>query len=112
MASTVCLTLLVPTPVQQRVIDFLLAQDAAQVEFSMHAVAARGPLVRMQLDEERVLGFAARTEVKLLLPQPVCEALLPPLRALLAGCDGGFWITPVQRFEAFDATAAVAVDAA
>lgn len=107
----VCLTLLVPTPAQQRVIDFLLAQDTAQVEFSMHAVAARGPLVRMQLDEERVLGFAARTEVKLILAPAACEALLPPLRALLAGCDGGFWITPVQRFEAFDAAAAPEVAA-
>lgn len=102
MATMVCLTLLVPTHAQQRVIDFLLTHDAAQVEFSMHVVAARGPLVRMQLDEERVLGFASRTEVKLILPPPVCESLLPPLRTLLAGCDGGFWITPVAHFEAFN----------
>jgi hypothetical protein len=104
MATLVCLTLLVPTPAQQRLIDFLLAQDAARMEFSMHAVAARGPLVRMQPGEEQVLGFAARTEVKLILPPLACEALLPPLRALLAGCDGGFWVTPVQRFEAFNRT--------
>ncbi len=101
MATMVCLSLLVPTHAQQRVIDSLLAQDGEQVEFSMHAVAARGPLVHMQRNEEQVLGFAARTEVKLILPRAVCEQLLPPLRVLLAGCDGGFWITPVERFEPF-----------
>ena len=99
----VCLTMLVPLQAQGRLIDFLAGPHAGQAEFSMHPVSARGPLVRMRRSEEQVQGYAERTEVQLILDRADCEALIGPLRALMAGVDGGFWVTAVERFEAFDA---------
>ncbi|MDE2274990.1 MAG: DUF3240 family protein, partial [Burkholderiales bacterium] len=101
--SPVCLTMLVPPQAQDRLIDFLCAPGAVPAEFSMHPVSARGPLVRMRRGDEQVQGYAQRTEVKLILERADCEALIAPLRALLAGVDGGYWITAVERFEPFGA---------
>ena len=103
MTSHLWLTLLVPLHAEERVIDFLLSHDDAGIEFSMHSVAARGPLVRMDRGDERVLGFASRVEVKLILSQPVFNELIAPLNALLSGVDGGYWVTPIARFGPFDA---------
>ncbi|MFM2065332.1 MAG: hypothetical protein RLZZ584_241 [Pseudomonadota bacterium] len=101
MTSTVCLTLLVPLHAEERLIDFLLAQTDAAIEFSMHSVAARGPLVHMQPGEDQVRGHATRVEAKLILPEPLLAHLMPRLERLLAGSDGGWWITRVGAFGQF-----------
>jgi hypothetical protein len=103
MTPTVCLTLLVPVHAEDRVIDFLLAHDDTGIEFSMHNVAARGPLVRMAANDERVRGFATRVEVKLILDSATCERLIPALSDLLAGVHGGYWVTSVHAFAPFPA---------
>jgi hypothetical protein len=108
MTTMVCLTLLVPQHAENLVVDALMAHDAGQVEFSMHAVHARGPLVRLSGPDDQVRGFARRVEVKLILPQAACDALLPALQAVLAGVDGGYWLTAVQGFAAFDSGASMA----
>jgi hypothetical protein len=101
MTPTVCLTLLVPVHAEDRVIDFLLSHDDTGIEFSMHNVAARGPLVRMAANDERVRGFATRVEVKLILDSATCERLIPALSELLAGVHGGYWVTSVHAFAPF-----------
>lgn len=96
-----CLTLLVPRTVEDRVVDWLLADADWDIEFSVHAVAARGPLVHLAANEERVQGFAHRVEIKLILDRTRLDALRGELSHLLAGVDGGYWVLPVEQFSAF-----------
>lgn len=92
----VCLSIVVPAHAEDRLIDFLLSAPAdSRIEFSMHAVAARGPFVAMQPGEEEVRGFASRVEATLLLSDAECSRVLPNIRELLSGTDGGYWLTPV-----------------
>lgn len=101
-SPTVCLTVLVPAAVEDRLTDWLLDQAAGEVEFSVHAVAARGPLVHLAARDERVQGFAQRREFKLILARSRLQPLLPALRQLLMGVDGGYWVLPVEDLAAFD----------
>lgn len=97
----VCLTVLVPASVEDRVVDWLLTHADWQIEFSVHSIAARGPLVRLALSEERVRGFAHRVEVKLIVARVQIDALIAAFEALLVGVTGGYWVLPVERFAAF-----------
>lgn len=96
-----CLTVLVPETVEERVVDWLLAHPDWPVEFSIHPVAARGPLVHLALLEERVQGCARRVELKLIVPRTRLQSLVDAVCGLLAGTDGGYWVLPVARFASF-----------
>ncbi len=104
----VCLTLLLPAALESRLVDWLLGHDDGSTEFSVHRVAARGPLVRLTENDERVQGCAARVEFKLLLPRDRLAPLLAGVRPLMRGVDGGYWVLPVESFEHFDTLAAEA----
>jgi hydrogenase maturation factor len=67
LSPRVCLTLLVPRALEDRVVDWLLVHSGSAIEFSVHAVAARGPLVHLAVSEERVQGYADRVELKLII---------------------------------------------
>jgi hypothetical protein len=97
----VCLTVLVPETQEERVVDWLLAHPDWQIEFSVHRVAARGPLVHLALAEERVQGYASRVELKLIVGRSRLDALVAEVEDLLAGLEGGWWVLPVERFAAF-----------
>lgn len=101
LSPHVCLTLLVPVSVEDRVVDWLLAHADWPVEFSVHPVAARGPLVRLALSEERVHGYARRVELKLILDRGRLDGMVAEVESLLAGVDGGYWVSPVERFAGF-----------
>lgn len=101
LSAQVCLTLLMPASAEDRVVDWLLAHADWKIEFSVHAVAARGPLVHLALSEERVHGFAQRVELKLIIDRPRMESLVAAIEALLSGIDGGYWVVPVERFSGF-----------
>ncbi len=100
-SALVCLTILIPAAVEDRAVDWLLSHADWQIEFSVHPVAARGPLVRLALNEERVRGFAHRVELKLIVARTRLDALVDAFESLLAGVDGGYWVLPVERFCAF-----------
>jgi hypothetical protein len=100
----VCLTVLVPDTLEERVVDWLLSHPDWQVEFSVHRVAARGPLVRLALNDERVQGFAQRVELKLIIERGQLAALLAEVQTLLAGLEGGYWVLPVETFGEFAKT--------
>lgn len=101
----VCLTVLVPERQEERVVDWLLAHPDWRIEFSVHRVAARGPLVHLALAEERVQGYARRVEVKLIVERSRLDGLLAAVEGLLAGLEGGWWVLPVERFAAFKTAA-------
>lgn len=100
-AAWMCLTVLVPETVEERVVDWLLDHPDWPVEFSIHPVAARGPLVQLTQVDERVQGYARRVELKLIVPQARLDALVAAVAGLLAGADGGYWVLPVVRFASF-----------
>ncbi len=102
----VCLTVLVHDTVEERVVDWLLTHPDWQIEFSVHRVAARGPLVRLALADERVQGYAQRVELKLIIERRQLDALVAEVQALLAGQEGGYWVLPVERFAGFGAAPA------
>jgi hypothetical protein len=102
-SALACLTILLPAAAEERVVDWLLGRAGPAVEFSVHPVAARGPLVRLAEGEEHVRGYARRVEVKLIAPRATIDALAAEAQTLLAGTPGGYWVTPVERFVAFDA---------
>jgi len=97
----VCLTILVPSAIEERVVDWLLTHPDWRIEFSAHLVAARGPFVRLALNEEQVQGYARRVELKLIVERFRLDALVGQIKALLPGIDGGFWVLPVEHFEGF-----------
>lgn len=97
-----CLTVLLPAAAEERMVDWLLTRAGPAIEFSVHGVAARGPLVRLEAGEEQVRGHAHRVEVKLIAGRPAIEALVAEISQLMAGTPGGYWVMPVERFTAFD----------
>lgn len=101
LSPLVCLVLLVPASAEDRVVDWLLEHPDRRIEFSVHRVAARGPLVKLHDDDERVQGFAERVEVKLILDRELCLSLVSSLRALLEDVEGGYWTLPVEAFGTF-----------
>ncbi|GMV02797.1 MAG: DUF3240 family protein [Burkholderiaceae bacterium] len=101
LSPLVCLVLLIPASAEDRVVDWLLERADQRIEFSVHRVAARGPLVKLKADDEQVQGFAERIEVKLVLQRELCLSLVSSLRTLLGDVDGGYWTLPVEAFGVF-----------
>jgi hypothetical protein len=101
LSPLVCVTVLVPTAVEERVVDWLLTHPDWRIEFSAHPVAARGPFVRLALNEEQVQGYAQRVELKLIVERSQLDALVGQIKTLLPGIDGGFWVLPIERLEGF-----------
>ena len=101
VSSHVCLTLVLPVAMKDLVVDWLLGHPALQVEFSQHAVEARGPLIRLAPGEEEVQGSAARVQIELVVVRSLAHTLTDEMEQLFDGADGGYWLTPVERIGAF-----------
>ncbi len=104
-STLVELHLLVPETSEHRVTDRLLMHPEWQLEFSVHGVAAHGPLVRLAGSEERVQGRASRREIKLVIERARLPLLLGELRSLTRGMDGGWWVMPIEQIGSFDSVA-------
>jgi hypothetical protein len=99
--TMVRLTLLIPRASLASVVDWLLAHQELNLEFSAHHVEARGALVALSESEERVQGYAHRCEVNLIAASDNVMAALDSIEALLGGCGGGYWITTIEKFSMF-----------
>lgn len=104
-----CLTVLLPAAAEERMVDWLLSRAGPAIEFSVHSVAARGPLVRLEDGEEQVRGHAHRVEIKLIADRATIDTLVAETCQLMAGTPGGYWVLPVERFAAFDPAVHAAV---
>ena len=92
--SELCLTLLCPPAVEEKLLDLLLLSPNATV-FTSAATAAHG-LVHENLDQtEQVLGRARATEVQVLLAAADKAALLEAIRQQFAGAGLRYWVTTV-----------------
>jgi len=100
-SALACLTLLLPRALEATVLDWLLARPETDLEFGVHEVAAHGPLVPLTDREELVRGCARRIEISLIASRERVLGLVPPLRDLLRGSQGGWWVTPVEGFGNF-----------
>jgi len=92
--SELCLTLLCPPALEERVLDMLLMTPEISV-FTSARAAAHG-LHPSRLDAgEQVLGLAVMTQVQALLGGPDRDAVLAELKRKLAGSGLRYWLTPV-----------------
>lgn len=92
--SELCLTLLCPPAMEERVLDMLLMTPQISV-FTSAPAAAHG-LHPSRLDAgEQVLGLAVMTQVQALLGGPERDAVLAELKRKLAGSGLRYWLTPV-----------------
>ena len=92
--SELCLTLLCPPAIEERLLDLLLLSTNATV-FTSTATAAHG-LAHVNLDQtEQVLGRARATEIQVIFAATEKTMLLEALRQQFAGAGLRYWVTLV-----------------
>ena len=92
--SELCLTLLCPPAVEEKLLDLLLMFPGRTV-FTSTATAAHG-LTHENLDQtEQVLGRAHATEIQVIFAAADKAALLEALRREFAGAGLRYWVTTV-----------------
>lgn len=93
--SDLCLTLLCPPQVEEKLLDLLLMSPNIATVFTSTATAAHG-LPHETLDQtEQVLGRARATEVKVVFAATDKVALLDNIRCQFAGAGLRYWVTTV-----------------
>lgn len=92
--SELCITLLCPPAIEEKLLDLLLMLPNTTV-FTSTPTAAHG-LVHENLDQtEQVLGRARATEVQVIFAADDKATLLETLRRQFAGAGLRYWLTPV-----------------
>lgn len=89
-----CLTLLCPPALEERVLDTLLLMPEVPV-FTSTATAAHGLGHERLSAAEQVLGLAAMTQVQVFLDETERAGVLAALRRDFAGGGLRYWLTPV-----------------
>jgi hypothetical protein len=92
--SELCLTLLCPPALEERVLDLLLMTPEVAV-FTSTAAAAHGLSHARLSANEQVLGLAVMTQVQALLTLADRDRVLASLKRELAGTGLHYWLTPV-----------------
>ena len=92
--SELCLTLLCPLAIEEKLLDLLLMSPTVSFTTS-RATAAHG-LAHEDLDQmEQVLGRARATEVQVIFAAADKAALLDALRQQFTGAGLRYWVTTV-----------------
>ena len=92
--SELCLTLLCPPAVEEKLLDLLLLSPA--VTFSTSRATAAHGLAHENLDQtEQVLGRACATEVQVIVAVAGKIALLDAIRQEFAGTGLRYWVTTI-----------------
>lgn len=92
--SELCLTLLCPPALEEKLLDLLLMSPKVKL-FTSTATFAHG-LAHERLDQtEQVLGRARATEVKVIFAAAEQVSLLAALRRQFAGAGLRYWVTTV-----------------
>lgn len=92
--SELCLTLICPPAVEEKLLDLLLMLPNTTV-FTSTPTAAHG-LAHENLDQtEQVLGRARATEVEVIFAAADKAALLEAIRQQFAGAGLRYWVTTV-----------------
>ena len=81
---------------EERVVDWLLARDAAS-GFTSYAAFGHGARQNELSLAEQVQGRQRRVEFRIELPSGVLDAFIATLTASFAGTDLYYYVTPVVR---------------
>ena len=87
-----CLTLLCPPAIEEKLLDLLLMLPSTTV-FTSTATAAHGLVAGNLSQTEQVMGRAHATEIKVLFAAADKAALLDAIRRELAGAGVRYWVT-------------------
>lgn len=92
--SELCLTLLCPPAVEERLLDLLLMSPEAVV-FTSTATAEHGLAFGHLSPTEHVLGRSLATQVQVLFAETDKAALLGNIQQQFAGAGLRYWVTTV-----------------
>ena len=92
--SELCLTLLCPPAVEEKLLDLLLMSPNAAV-FTSAPTAAHGLAFGRLNQAEQVLGRAFATQVQVIIPTADKAALLGDIQEQFAGAGLRYWTTTV-----------------
>lgn len=94
--SELCLTLLCPPAVEEKLLDLLLLLPGTTV-FTSAPTAAHGLAFGSLNQTEQVLGRAFATQVQVIVPSADKVALLASIQAQFAGAGLRYWMTAVTE---------------
>lgn len=93
----VCLNLILPDALKDKVLDELLKHPEWVGPFTTHRVEGHGDPDSIESPAEKVRGRAERVRIEILMEMAHVEALLAELRAGLASSESVWWLTPILR---------------
>lgn len=94
--SELCLTLLCPPAVEEKLLDLLLLSPKTAV-FTSTRTAAHGLAFGSLSQTEQVLGRGFATQVQVVISDTDKEGLLGDIHEQFAGAGLRYWITPVSE---------------
>ena len=92
--AELCLTLLCPSAVEEKLLDVLLILPSVTV-FTSTPTAAHGLHAARLSQNEQVLGRAFLTQVKVIFAEADRETLFATIQNQFAGAGLRYWLTPV-----------------
>lgn len=92
--SDLCLTLLCPPAIEEKLLDLLLLSPNAAI-FTSAPTAAHGLAVGNLSQAEQVLGRAQATQIQVICAADDKAALLDDIRRQLGGVGLRYWVTTV-----------------
>ena len=92
--TDLCLTLLCPPAIEEKLLDLLLMFPSTTV-FTSTPTAAHGLFVGNLSQTEQVMGRAHASEIKVIFAATDKAALLDLFRRQLAGAELRYWVTTV-----------------
>lgn len=92
--SELCLNILCPLAVEEKLLDLLLMSLNAEV-FTSAPTAAHGLAFGPLSQSEQVLGRVQATQIQVVLSEADKDALLKTIRQQFAGVGLRYWITQV-----------------
>ena len=95
--SELCLNILCPLAVEEKLLDLLLMSPYAEV-FTSAPTAAHGLAFGYLSQSEQVLGRMLATQVQVVLSEADKETLLKIIQQQFAGVGLRYWITPVIEY--------------
>ncbi len=92
--SELCLTLLCPPAIEEKLLDVLLMLPNTTI-FTSSAISAHGLVAGNLSQAEQVMGRASATEIKVIFAATEKTVLLEHIRQQFAGVGLHYWLTTV-----------------
>ena len=94
--TELCLTLLCPPAIEEKLLDVLLMSPNSKV-FTSSPIAAHGLPIGNLNETEQVMGRAHATEIKVIVAGSETTTLLDHIRQNFAGAGLRYWVTTVAE---------------